>query len=219
MLTKVSYKLFTENHVFDDMTDKQSKILIAAIKVFSEKGYANASTKEIAEEAGVSEGNIFSRFTSKYGLLQAIIQPVTHAIFPTAFGKFSDTKITDIYPTLQDFVEALVKDRVQFMKENANVLKIFLSEMTYNHQLRQDFQNQFIKTAAFYVKAIHHNLTTFKANRQIVNWPNIEILRLMWSIIGGLVVSYLFFNQPVTKIDVNRTVTALIKALSQNKFN
>ncbi|MDU1844901.1 MAG: TetR/AcrR family transcriptional regulator [Niallia nealsonii] len=37
------------------ITDKQKKILIAAIDAFSEKGYAATSTSEIAKMAGVAE--------------------------------------------------------------------------------------------------------------------------------------------------------------------
>ncbi|EEI23132.1 TetR/AcrR family transcriptional regulator [Lentilactobacillus hilgardii] len=215
MLTKVSYKLFTENHVFDDLTDKQSKILIAAIKVFAEKGYSNSSTKEIAEEAGVAEGNIFSRFTNKRGLLQAIIDPVIQSIFPATLNKFTDAQIVDKYTTLHAFIEASVKDRVRFMEENADVLKIFMAEMIYDDQLRADFQDQFASSATFYLENINRNLSMFKANQFLVNWANTEILRIMWSVVAGLVVSYLFFKQPVTSTEINHTVDALTKALSQ----
>lgn len=215
MLTKVSYKLFTENHVFDDLTDKQSKILIAAIKVFAEKGYSNSSTKEIAEEAGVAEGNIFSRFTNKRGLLQAIIDPVIQSIFPATLNKFTDAQIADKYTTLHAFIEASVKDRVRFMEENADVLKIFMAEMIYDDQLRVDFQDQFASSATFYLENINRNLSMFKANQFLVNWANTEILRIMRSVVAGLVVSYLFFKQPITNTEINHTVDALTKALSQ----
>lgn len=44
--------------LFNDFTAKQKLIIIAAIDVFAEKGYAATSTKEIAARAGVAEGNI-----------------------------------------------------------------------------------------------------------------------------------------------------------------
>ncbi len=48
MLNGTELKLFADANVLNAMTDKQVKILLAAIEVFAEKGYANASTKEIA---------------------------------------------------------------------------------------------------------------------------------------------------------------------------
>lgn len=55
------------------MTEKQEKILNAALELFSKMGYANSSTSKIAKEAGVSEGLIFRHFGSKEGLLDAIV--------------------------------------------------------------------------------------------------------------------------------------------------
>lgn len=56
------------------MTEKQEKILEAALKLFAEKGYAAVSTNKVARAAGVSEGLIFRHFTNKEGLLEAIKQ-------------------------------------------------------------------------------------------------------------------------------------------------
>ena len=55
------------------MTEKQEKILNAALKLFAEEGYRTTSTSKVAQEAGVSEGLIFRHFKNKEGLLEAII--------------------------------------------------------------------------------------------------------------------------------------------------
>lgn len=56
------------------MKETEKKILIAATKLFSENGYANTSTRKIAETAGVNELTIFRQFKSKSNLLQAVIR-------------------------------------------------------------------------------------------------------------------------------------------------
>ena len=55
------------------MTEKQERIIQAALQLFSEKGYAATSTSKVAKAAGVSEGLIFRHFGNKEGLLQAIL--------------------------------------------------------------------------------------------------------------------------------------------------
>ena len=55
------------------MTEKQQKILTAALHLFAKQGYASTSTSKVAKEAGVSEGLIFRHFENKAGLLQAIL--------------------------------------------------------------------------------------------------------------------------------------------------
>lgn len=56
------------------MTDKQQKIIQAALELFASEGYAATSTSKIARQAGVSEGLIFRHFESKQGLLDALIR-------------------------------------------------------------------------------------------------------------------------------------------------
>ncbi len=56
------------------MTQKQEKILAAALKLFASEGFAATATKKVAAEAGVSEGLIFRHFENKEGLLKAIME-------------------------------------------------------------------------------------------------------------------------------------------------
>ena len=56
------------------MTEKQGKILQSALKLFAEKGYYSTSTREIAENADVSEALIFRHFSNKEGLLEAVLK-------------------------------------------------------------------------------------------------------------------------------------------------
>ncbi|RFA32876.1 hypothetical protein CAI16_16705 [Virgibacillus dokdonensis] len=49
----------------NQLTQSQLKILHAATALFSEKGYDNSSTSEIAKLAGVAEITLFRNFKSK----------------------------------------------------------------------------------------------------------------------------------------------------------
>ncbi|WHY00670.1 TetR/AcrR family transcriptional regulator [Neobacillus sp. DY30] len=46
-------------------SEKQDRIINAAIKEFAQKGYDNASTNEIVKEAGISKGLLFHYFQNK----------------------------------------------------------------------------------------------------------------------------------------------------------
>ena len=56
------------------MTEKQEKIINAALELFASEGYKPTSTSKIAKKAGVSEGLIFRHFGNKEGLLEAILK-------------------------------------------------------------------------------------------------------------------------------------------------
>ena len=57
---------------FDVKKDKQDAIINAALKIFSQKGYKDASTDVIVKEAGISKGLLFHYFTSKQGLFDFV---------------------------------------------------------------------------------------------------------------------------------------------------
>jgi AcrR family transcriptional regulator len=55
------------------VTEKQEKIVSAALQLFAKEGFHATSTSKVAKAAGVSEGLIFRHFGNKDGLLNAIL--------------------------------------------------------------------------------------------------------------------------------------------------
>ncbi len=56
------------------MIDNRGKILCAAAKVYAAHGWRGATTRRIAEEAGVNEVTLFRQFGSKEALLDAAME-------------------------------------------------------------------------------------------------------------------------------------------------
>ncbi len=61
---------------------RRKQIIKGAIKVFSEKGYHNAKTKEIAEASGVTEGTLYNYIRSK--------EDITYMVYDYITGILSD---------------------------------------------------------------------------------------------------------------------------------
>lgn len=202
-----------QTQLFTNFTAKQKLIIIAAIEVFAEKGYAAASTKEIALRAGVAEGNIYSRFTNKRGLLNAIIAPVLSQMFPDELDDFIKSRLHQDYVSLETFLTVLIKDRVIFLKDNAQIIKIVLSELLNDTQVRAQVVDGFTTQ---YWESMTHDLNAMVKRGLIVDWPLEDILRTMWSMTGGLILGFLYFDQPLDANTVNHAITAAIKALSPN---
>lgn len=55
-------------------TSRKENIIRQALMLFAEKGYVDTSTKEIAQQAGVSEALIFKHFGNKDNLLSYLIK-------------------------------------------------------------------------------------------------------------------------------------------------
>ena len=61
-------------------TETKERIIKAAFKEFTEKGYTNASTNKIVEDAGVSKGVLFYHFGDKEKLYTYLVEHVTELL-------------------------------------------------------------------------------------------------------------------------------------------
>jgi AcrR family transcriptional regulator len=68
-------KLPLVNHpdTLDELPPRRRAMLIAAVQVLMDQGYARASTLEIATRARVSKRELYAEFGSKRGILEALI--------------------------------------------------------------------------------------------------------------------------------------------------
>jgi AcrR family transcriptional regulator len=64
----------------DALPPRRRALLIAAVDVLRDKGYARASTLEIATRARVSKRELYAEFGSKRGILEALIDSASTAM-------------------------------------------------------------------------------------------------------------------------------------------
>src|SRR5436190_21427917 len=75
----------------DSLPPRRRALLIAAVGVLMEKGYARASTLEIATRAKVSKRELYAEFGSKRGILEALIDSAsTEMQVPLAPAEIGD---------------------------------------------------------------------------------------------------------------------------------
>jgi AcrR family transcriptional regulator len=113
--------------------NKEQDILEAAIKIFSEKSYHGTTTKEIAQEAGVSEGTIFRYFDTKkdilFSVVKMIIENHAHQELVKSLGLVIK-KNKDL--ELKMFLKAIIKDRVVLIKRNLSLIKVIFFDLQYH---------------------------------------------------------------------------------------
>lgn len=119
---------------------RQLEILEAAIKVFSQKGFSASTTKEIAAEAGVSEGTIFKYFRTKKDLLLGLLAPVvTESLYKIMDESQKGAKEEAV-------LEQFLKKHMHFIRENIELIKIIFYESQFHEELRMNFlENLVIK--------------------------------------------------------------------------
>ena len=119
-------------------TDRKDTILQAAIKVFSEKGYNAATTREIAEEAGVSIGTMFRHFRSKEDILYELPVEIIRNILPKLLVESMETIFTEyIGKSPEETLRAFINSRIKILSQNYGILKVVITESFYNEELRE----------------------------------------------------------------------------------
>jgi AcrR family transcriptional regulator len=119
---------------------REQQILNAALKVFSNKGFAEANITEIAQEAGVAEGTIYNYYRSKRELLIAVVK--TFVITESFLNLFEHVGETG-YPV---FLTAVLNNRMDFIEDNVRShMLLLIGEILRDPELREIYDQQVIK--------------------------------------------------------------------------
>ncbi|GER68046.1 TetR family transcriptional regulator [Weizmannia acidilactici] len=168
------------------LTDKKQKIMETAVALFAEKGYSNTPTSEIAKAAGVAEGTIFRHFGTKDNLLVAVIVPFLKASIPSmAEELFTELMSHDVF-FFEDFLRELVRDRLNFVKENKEIFQIVVKEFLYNEEIRNELLPYFVENIGGRLIQV---IRVFQERGELVSRPAEDIAKLVVTCIAGLFVS------------------------------
>ena len=118
---------------------RREQIVEAATRVFAEKGFRRATTREVAREAGVSEGTIYNYFEDKDDLLMAILHRLNET--ERRVEDFEEDTATDF----RGFLEEYLRRRMSLIWENREVFRVVLSEMLVNAELRELYLRQVVE--------------------------------------------------------------------------
>ncbi|MDF2671533.1 MAG: transcriptional regulator [Paenibacillus sp.] len=196
-------------------TDKQAKILEAAIEIFSEKGYAATSTSEIAQKAGVAEGTIFRHYKTKKDLLLSIAGPIaTKLVAPFLMRDFA--KLLDLpYNQVDEFFRAIARDRVIFARKNVKLIKILFHEVPFQPELMEQVKGLLTNIV---VQRIEKVVKHFQEQGQVIEAPPWRIMRSAASMFIGMIIFHVFL-MPEFPFDeeeeIDRTLDILLHGIAR----
>lgn len=126
--------------MFSEQYTTKEKILQSALKLFSQKGYLGATTREIAKDAGVAEVTLFRHFNSKEKLLEGVLE--NYSFLP---------ELKQIMPEILNlkYEEALlliVKTFLRTLLTRKDIIKIIKTEiLTHPDKVSHFFQPYLIE--------------------------------------------------------------------------
>lgn len=144
------------------ITARRNHILDAAAKVFAEKGFHAATIKNIATEAGIAHGSIYTYFENKTALLLGIFDRMKASIMqensPLALDAID----------VRAFIQMIQLPLMGLKKDNFALFRIVVSEMMVNEELRALYYQQIMEPtlalaeAAFQEQAAKRGLSPVK---------------------------------------------------------
>ncbi len=108
----------TEEQLIKHKAQKRKVITQAAMKLFSDVGFQSTSISNIAKEAGVSKGLIYTYFESKEDLLRFLILDTIDEMFGIAKVSLGSN------PTDESF-EKMIHDYFKWVQTNRPFLQIY----------------------------------------------------------------------------------------------
>src|ERR687897_1920782 len=101
---------------------RREQIVEAATRVFAEKGFRRATIREVAREAGISEGTIYNYFEDKDALLMAILEELNET--ERRAEDFEEGMAADF----REFLDVYLRRRMSLIWQNREVFRVVLSE-------------------------------------------------------------------------------------------
>ncbi|MGW9966424.1 AcrR family transcriptional regulator [Staphylococcus cohnii] len=137
----------------EHLTEKQRLVIESALILFSEKGYKQTSTSDIAKRAGVAEGTVYKQFKNKEALLYAGLVPIIKDnIAPTVAEEFLSE--LNRASNLESFINVFVDNRSKFIYENRMLLKVFFNEAMTSKMFQSVLLEVFNKRLVSHLKPI-----------------------------------------------------------------
>ncbi len=172
------------------ITARKQQILDAAALVFAEKGFHSTTIRDIARRAGIADGTIYNYFDSKPALLMGIFERMRASILQDAV--LPDPTTLDV-PT---FVRTFLYHPLMALKQdNFGLLRIVLSEMLVNDDLRHLYQTQVLQPMLVGVEAY---FLAYAAQQGIAELEARLIVRAIAGMILGLTLEYTLHDDLLT---------------------
>jgi TetR/AcrR family fatty acid metabolism transcriptional regulator len=139
---------------------REAQILDAATRVFANKGFRAATTREIAAEAGISEGTIYNYFDSKYDLLIAMSKRL-------ALESLLQLEALPPETSVRSYVTALVTDRFQLLVKHMDLIRALMPEVLVDDDLKRVYTEEVLSPAVTYLGALIDNRTKAGVFRKV----------------------------------------------------
>jgi TetR/AcrR family transcriptional regulator, regulator of cefoperazone and chloramphenicol sensitivity len=153
----------------------RTRLLAEASRIFSEKGYAKASTREICEAARLNPAAIHYHFGDKDGLYRAVLSAPIEGMAAQLAG-FDDPGFT-LMQSLDHLLRGFVGDDGASMQSADEGVRLYLREMIEPTPV-------FAATAALHIRPVHEAIARVLARHIGIKEADEDVHRLVFALIA-----------------------------------
>jgi len=110
----------------------KTQILESALKLFSHKGYGATSVRDIAEDAGVSKGNVYHHFADKEAIFRELLNVYFGAMSTPEFP-FNRALATGSFPENLEQLGLAARETVRSYREYVALIYVDVVEFDGSH--------------------------------------------------------------------------------------
>ncbi|GAB2535322.1 TetR/AcrR family transcriptional regulator [Gracilibacillus alcaliphilus] len=188
----------------DDLSEKQQAVARSALILFSQKGFHQTSTKDIASHANVSEGTVYKHFQNKENLLFGIILPLfKEFVIPVVLeDMYQSTEAANQHP-FYSLLEKIVRNRIAFAQQNKEIIMVFAREIVF----REEFKNSMhdfisVKATAKFQPVIQ----AYIDKGELKNIDPRQITYFIFVNVFGTVLPALLFDKEITEATIQQLI-------------
>ena len=117
----------------------RQQILDSALKLFSHRGYGATSVRDVAEEAGLSKGNVYHHFPDKESIFRALLERYFQVMSSPEFP-FNRALASGTFPENLEDIGQAVRQVVRDYREYALLIYVDVVEFDGSH-IRRFYEN------------------------------------------------------------------------------
>jgi AcrR family transcriptional regulator len=157
---------------------RRAQILDAAAQVFATRGFHRTTVRDVAEAAGIAYGTIYNYFENKTALLLGILDRLNQAE-RRAIDQ-AQVRATDLRTFTRHYFQ---NQLLVYANENQELLRVVLSEVLVNAELRERYLQQIV--APTYVQVMQQ-LVPLAEQHHLSTESLLLPLQLMSSMVLGV---------------------------------
>jgi len=168
--------------------EREERILSAAATVFAEKGFHQATIRDIAQLADVADGTIYNYFANKFDLLIGLMARIAE------LERLPGELVQALRGDVRDFLVAAFQECMGRIEQGQEMLQAVLPEVLVNSELRERFYQQYVLRIATLLEQY------MQAQIELGHMRSVKVpltVRLVQSMFVGLLVLRILGDEPL----------------------